>query len=145
MLDLGLSKAQVAKIISVSPQVLGYSIEQNLKPTVQWMLDLGLNKAQVSKVISVFPPVLGYSLEKNMKVKWDMLRCFLSRDCTLELVSSFPPIFGYKVDRLRSRIEWLDNQGQIRKLASAMFLSQADFDRRYGSACPKTFRALYMM
>eukprot|EP00435_Cladocopium_sp_Y103_P034479 s143_g8.t3 len=141
MLDLGLNKAQVAKMISGFPQVLGCSIEKNLKPTVQWMLDLGLNKAQVSKVILVFPALLGYSLEKNMKVKWELLRCFLSKDSTLELVAAFPPIFGYKLDRLRSRIECLDDEGKIRKLASAMSLSQADFDRRFCSACPETSRA----
>jgi mTERF domain-containing protein len=138
MLDLGLKKAHVAKIISVFPQVLGCSVQDNLKPTVQWMLDLGLNKAQVNKAISVFPQLLGCSVEKNLKVKWDLLRCFLCNHSVLEVVASFPPIFGYKLDRLRSRIECLDDQGKIQKLASAMSLSQADFDRRFGAACPKT-------
>ena len=33
MKGLGLSQSQVAKVIATCPQVLGYSMEANLKPT----------------------------------------------------------------------------------------------------------------
>ena len=54
LLELGLSKRQVAKAVAGFPRVLGYSIEQNLKPTVQWLLELGLSKRQVAKAVAGF-------------------------------------------------------------------------------------------
>ena len=35
----GLDKSQVAKVLVRVPQVLGYSLEENLRPTVQWLRD----------------------------------------------------------------------------------------------------------
>ena len=41
------------------PQTLGYSIEQNLKHTTDWILGLGLSKAQLAKVVAGHPQILG--------------------------------------------------------------------------------------
>ena len=70
--DVGLSQAQVAKVIATMPSVLGYSIEANLKPTVAWLEDVGLSQPQVAKVIAAKPQVLGLSIEANLKptVAW---------------------------------------------------------------------------
>ena len=40
-LDLGLTKSQFAKAVASCPKILDYSIEQNLKPTVQYFWTLG--------------------------------------------------------------------------------------------------------
>ena len=47
---LGLSKMQVAKAVAAFPQILGCSVQQNLKPTVEWL-----------------------------KESWDLARCKLQR------------------------------------------------------------------
>ena len=52
--DVGLGRAQVAKVVAGFPNVLGLSIEGNLKATVAWLEDVGLGRAQVAKVIGVF-------------------------------------------------------------------------------------------
>ena len=59
-----LTASQVAKVIATSPAVLGYSIEANLKPTVEWIKGLGLSRSQVAKVIAAFPRVLGLSMRR---------------------------------------------------------------------------------
>ena len=59
-------------MIAICPPVLGYSIQANMKPTVEWIKGLGLSQSQVAKVIATFPAVLGLSIEANLKptVEW---------------------------------------------------------------------------
>ena len=58
----------------LSPQVRGYSVEQNLKPKVKWLSDLGMTREQVAKVMVVFPGILGLSLDKNLGQKRALLQ-----------------------------------------------------------------------
>ena len=78
LLELGLSKMQVAKAVAVKPQPLGYSVEENLKLTVEWLLELGLSKMQVAKVVASFPPILGLSVENNLQPKSALLRAYFT-------------------------------------------------------------------
>ena len=96
--ELGLSKDQVAKVIAVFPRLLGYSIEQNLKPTVQWLLDSGLSKSQVAKAAGVCPQLLGLSIEQNLKptVQW-LLDLGLSKSQVAKVVAAFAPILGLSI------------------------------------------------
>ncbi|CAE7632022.1 MTERF5, partial [Symbiodinium pilosum] len=55
--DVGLSRAQVAKVIAVCPAVLGLSIEGNLKPT-------DFTDGQVCNMIVQLPAMLGYSYSR---------------------------------------------------------------------------------
>ena len=93
--DVGLSRAQVAKVIAVKPQVLGLSIEGNLRPTVAWLEDVGLSRAQVAKVIAVFPSVLGYSIEGNLRptVAW-LEDVGLSRAQVAKVIAVCPSVLG---------------------------------------------------
>ena len=68
-----MTDTQVAKAVAVQPQFLGLSIEDNLKPTVQWFRELGLTDAQVAKAVAGFPPLLAYNVERNMKRKVTLL------------------------------------------------------------------------
>ena len=109
---MGLGKDQVAKVVATAPQTLGYSIEQNLKPTVEWLSELGLSKAQVAKVVSAFPNVCGYSIEKKMaSVHW-LLYFGLSRSEVASTLAVKPQILGYSLERnLKPKVRWLQDWG----------------------------------
>ena len=111
--NLGLSEAQVTKVVAGFPHILGYSIEQNLKPTVQWLLELGLSKAQVTKVIAGFPQILGYSIEQNLKptVQW-LVDLGLSKAQVAKAVAGSPRILGYSIEQnLKPTVQWLLDLG----------------------------------
>ena len=113
LLKLGLSKAQVAKVVATFPRILGYSIEQNLKPTAQWLLDLGLSTAQVAKVVATFPQILGCSIEHNLKptVQW-LLDLGLSKTQVAKVVATFPQTLGYSIEQnLKPTVQWLLDLG----------------------------------
>ena len=72
LLDLGLTRAQISKLIATDPALLDCRVEQNLQPTVQWLLDLGLTKSQIAKAVATFPKILGFSIEQKLQptVQW---------------------------------------------------------------------------
>ena len=113
LLDLDLTKSQVAKAVSACPQILGYSIEQNLKPTVQWFLGLGLTKTQVVKAAATFPQMLGLSIEQNLKptVQW-FLDLGLTKSQVAKAVSTYPQILGYSIAlNLKPTVQWFLDLG----------------------------------
>ena len=88
------------KVVAASPQVFGYSIEQNLKPKVQWLKHLGLNLTQITKMIVAFPPILGLSVEGNLKrkVQW-LMELGLIQDQVVKVIVSQPSYFRKSVDK----------------------------------------------
>ena len=127
-------------MIATSPQVLGLSIEANLKPTVEWMKGLGLSQSQVAKVIATFPPVLGYSIQANFRVKFMLIQNFFPGGADLmqsvftgaaELLARSPRLWSYRYSRLEHRLHMLKSQGQLSKLAIAMTLGSDAFGRRF--------------
>jgi mTERF domain-containing protein len=97
-LDLGLTEGQVAKALATFPPILGLSIEQNLKPTVQYLLDLGLTEGQVAKVLATFPPILGLSIEQNLKLTFGWLQGFgVQKVKFLKLLMGWPRLLGYSI------------------------------------------------
>ena len=113
LLDLGLTKGQVAKAVARYPRILGYSIERNLNPTVHWFLDLGLTKGQVAKALATHPPILGYSIERNLNptVHW-FLDLGLTKGQVAKALATHPPILGYSIERnLNPTIHWFLDLG----------------------------------
>ena len=95
---LDLEQDQAAKAVAYFPQILGCSVEQNLKPTVKWLLDLGLSTDQVAKAVACFPRILGLSINENLKptVQW-LLDLGLSKDQVGKVVAGHSRILGYSI------------------------------------------------
>ena len=73
--ELGLTENDVDEIIETFPQVLGYSLEDNIKPKVEYFVtELSLSKKDIGEIIKTHPQVLGYSLEDNIKPKVELLK-----------------------------------------------------------------------
>ena len=111
--EVGLNTWQVAKLITTSPQVLGLSIEENLKPTVEWIKGLGLNQSQVAKLIATCPSVLRYSIEANLKPTVEWIKGLgLSQSQVAKLIATFPPVLGLSIDaNLKPTVEWIKGLG----------------------------------
>ena len=80
LLDVGLSRRQVAKVISQFPAVLTYSISSNLSQK-RHLLQKFFTAQDISSVIERHPPILGYSyarLAHRLKLVQDCL--VLSRE-----------------------------------------------------------------
>ena len=110
---LRLTDCLVKAVICKWPQILGLSIEANLKPTVAWLRDLGLSQVQVAKIIAVQPSVLGYSIEANLKptVAW-LHDLGLSQVQVAKIIAVQPSVLGYSIEaNLKPTVAWLHDLG----------------------------------
>jgi mTERF domain-containing protein len=91
------------------PQILGLSIQQNLKPTLRWFSSLGLERGHIAKIISYHPRIVGFSIQKKLgpTVQW-FLDIGLSKSQMSKCVASFPQLIGLSAQgNLRGKVELL--------------------------------------
>ena len=106
---LGLSEAQLQKVVVALPAVLSLSFESNLEPSLaKLQARLGLSEAQLQKVVVALPSVLGYSFESNLSPTLDFLQreLALSLEALRERVVRMPALLGYSLaKRYQPRLE----------------------------------------
>ncbi|CAK9018878.1 Transcription termination factor MTERF5, partial [Durusdinium trenchii] len=88
---------------------VGQSIDNNLKPKLQWLSQLGLDKSQVAKAVAACPSILGYSIEQNLKptVQW-LLDLGLSKTQVAKAVAKSPAFLGLSIEKnLKPTVQWL--------------------------------------
>ena len=89
------------------------SIEQALKPTLDFLLELGLSKGQGARAVARHPQLLGLSIEQNLKstVQW-LLDLGLSKAQVAKAVAGFPQILGLSTEQnLKPTFGWLLDSG----------------------------------
>jgi hypothetical protein len=99
---LGLSEAQLQKIVVALPSVLSYSFESNIEPSLAKLQSrLELSEAQLQKVVVAMPSVLCYSFEANLGPKLNFLQAELdlSLDVLREKVLATPSRLGFSLTR----------------------------------------------
>ena len=112
---LGLSEAELRKVVLRLPQVLGYSIEGNILPSLTALqARLGLSEAELRTVVLRLPAVLGYSMDDNVLPTIDFLQGELGlTDKRLrERIVGYPAMLGCSIERrLRPRVELCHEMG----------------------------------
>ena len=73
----------------------GQSIDNNLKPKLQWLSQLGLGKSQMAKAVIAFPGILRYRVQQNLKptVRW-LLDLGVNKTQVAKAVATNPAILG---------------------------------------------------
>jgi len=98
---LGLSEAQLQKVVVTQPAVLGLSFESNVEPSLaKLQARLGLSEAQLQKVVVTQPPVLGFSFESNVEPSLAKLqaRLGLSEAQLQKVVVTLPAVLSYSFE-----------------------------------------------
>ncbi|CAN0273600.1 unnamed protein product, partial [Ectocarpus fasciculatus] len=72
---LGVDRAAVSKVLKLNPSLFGSSIENSLRPKLEWLGEggLGLEEADIAIVVRACPNVLSYSVEDNLEPKMQWL------------------------------------------------------------------------
>eukprot|EP00638_Chattonella_subsalsa_P007983 CAMPEP_0117746538 /NCGR_PEP_ID=MMETSP0947-20121206/8003_1 /TAXON_ID=44440 /ORGANISM="Chattonella subsalsa, Strain CCMP2191" /LENGTH=365 /DNA_ID=CAMNT_0005563875 /DNA_START=97 /DNA_END=1194 /DNA_ORIENTATION=- len=69
--DVGLTSAQVGQLALAYPSLLTLSLENNLKPKVEYLLNKGLGKKRLRPLFMGYPSVIGSSFEKKIKPRFE--------------------------------------------------------------------------
>ncbi|KAK4787774.1 hypothetical protein SAY86_011607 [Trapa natans] len=67
LFSVGVKQRDVKRILLRQPQVLEYTVENNLKPHVAFLKGLGISNSRIGQIIARSPSILSYSVEKSLK------------------------------------------------------------------------------
>ncbi|XP_031254725.1 transcription termination factor MTERF5, chloroplastic-like isoform X2 [Pistacia vera] len=88
---LGLSSMSIVKILIQWPRIVGYNVEENLRPTVEYFRSLGVD---VPMLLRKSPRTLGRSIEGNLK---PVTEFFLAKGYRVEdvrtMISRYPALY----------------------------------------------------
>jgi hypothetical protein len=99
---LGLSDAELRKMVRSMPAIIGYSFEGNIKPTLDAVQGhLGLSDDELRKMVRSMPFIIGLSFEANIKPKFDWLQQALGLDSAqlVELLQKQGTLLGMSLDK----------------------------------------------
>ncbi|KAJ0039570.1 hypothetical protein Pint_26848 [Pistacia integerrima] len=112
LLDLGVAKSEIPKILVQRPHLCGHSISGKIIPMMLYLEDMGVDKKQWAKVIFRSPGLLSHSRQKLQAVVNFLHELGLSGDSVGKVLTRFPRIVCYSVeDNLRPTAEYFKRLG----------------------------------
>jgi mTERF domain-containing protein len=129
--ELRVDQKKVARLLATSPQLLGLSVENNIRPKIRFLVEeVGITN--VGQVIGSFPNILGYSVENNMRPKLEYLSKHILKVPMSKLgrpLEKCPQLLGYSLEkRIKPRHLLLANRGL--KLGLSRMLAPTDLEFR---------------
>ena len=98
---LGLSDEETVRLLVRHPEVLGYSFESNVAPTIDALQrELGMSNGELSELLLGAPSMLGLSVEGTLLPRIASLRSLLAlrTDELRQMLRKFPRLLTYQVE-----------------------------------------------
>nr|XP_027109967.1 transcription termination factor MTERF5, chloroplastic isoform X4 [Coffea arabica] len=93
--EVGLSAENVGKVLTRCPNIISYSVEDKLRPTVEYFSSLGID---VAHLLQRSPQTFGLSIEANLK---PLTEFFLERGYSIEdvrtMISRYGALYTFSV------------------------------------------------
>ncbi|PQM35901.1 uncharacterized protein Pyn_04049 [Prunus yedoensis var. nudiflora] len=67
LLSVGVKQRDVRRMLLRQPQILEYTVENNLKSHVAFLMSLGIPSSRVGQIIAAAPSLFSYSVENSLK------------------------------------------------------------------------------
>ncbi|XP_021815829.1 transcription termination factor MTERF9, chloroplastic isoform X1 [Prunus avium] len=67
LLSVGVKQRDVRRMLLRQPQILEYTVENNLKSHVAFLMSLGIPSSRVGQIIAATPSLFSYSVENSLK------------------------------------------------------------------------------
>lgn len=104
--ELGAPRDSIVKMITKHPQLLHYSIEDGLKPRINFLRSIGMCNSDILKVLTSLTQVLSLSLEGNLRPKYIYLVNELKNE--VKALTKYPMYLSLSLDqRIRPRHRFL--------------------------------------
>ncbi|KAF6149595.1 hypothetical protein GIB67_011204 [Kingdonia uniflora] len=100
LLSIGVKHRDIRKILLRQPQILEYTVENNLKSHVAFLVDLGIPDSRIGQIITAAPSLLSYSVEQSLKptVRYLIEEVGIKRNDLSKVVQLSPQILVQRID-----------------------------------------------
>ncbi|KAL8462324.1 hypothetical protein ACS0TY_033391 [Phlomoides rotata] len=100
LLSVGVKHQDIRKIILRQPQILQYTVENNLKSHVSFLCSLGIPGSRIGQIITATPSLFSYSVENSLKptVKYLLEEIGIQEKDISKVVQLSPQILVQRID-----------------------------------------------
>ncbi|MCE3215756.1 Transcription termination factor mterf9, chloroplastic [Datura stramonium] len=100
LLSVGVKHKDIRKIILRQPQLLEYTVENNLKSHVTFLASLGIPDSRIGQIITATPSLFSYSVENSLKptVTYLIEEVGIEKNDLAKVVQLSPQILVQRID-----------------------------------------------
>ncbi|KAG8386041.1 hypothetical protein BUALT_Bualt03G0107800 [Buddleja alternifolia] len=100
LLSVGVKHKDIKRIIMRQPQILEYTVENNLKSHVSFLSSLGIPESRIGQIITATPSLFSYSVENSLKptVKYLLDEIGIQEKDLSKVVQLSPQILVQRID-----------------------------------------------
>lgn len=110
LMSVGVKHKDIRKIILRQPQILQYTVENNLKSHVSFLCSLGIPGSRIGQIITATPSLFSYSVENSLKptVKYLLEEIGIQEKDICKVVQLSPQILVQRIDNTwNTRLDFL--------------------------------------
>ncbi|KAL6999157.1 Transcription termination factor mterf9, chloroplastic [Sarracenia purpurea var. burkii] len=100
LLSVGVKDKDIRKILLRQPQILEYTVENNLKSHIAFLLSLGIPDSRIGQIITATPSLFSYSVENSLKptVRYLLEEVGIKKSDLSKVVQLSPQILVQRID-----------------------------------------------
>ncbi|GFZ21930.1 mitochondrial transcription termination factor family protein [Actinidia rufa] len=100
LLSVGVKHRDIRKILMRQPQILEYTVENNLKSHVAFLASLGIPDSRIGQIIAATPSLFSYSVENSLKptVRYLLEEVGIQKSDLGKVVQLSPQILVQRID-----------------------------------------------
>jgi len=123
---LGLDSQALASVLSKQPSILHLSIQNSLKPRVDYLRhELGIASEDLAKVITRNPAVLTFSVEDQIAPRVEFLKGLgISHDNVAKLILRHPQTLQYSFEGIKEHVDFLSKECKMNEDEVAKTISR---------------------
>lgn len=137
--SLGLAVKDIGRLLTHCPNMLGYSIENRLHPSVKFLQALGIQKETLQKLVTLFPHVLCRKADKAFRPVVEHLHNIgFSSQPVATIAASYPPVLIISIHHsLQPKLDFLVT------VMSHPIDDAVDYPAFFGSSLHRTIKLRY--
>ncbi|BBN04719.1 mTERF domain-containing protein, mitochondrial [Marchantia polymorpha subsp. ruderalis] len=119
--EVGVQKKDFGNLLFANPYIAGSSVEECLRPKVEFLRQRGITKEEMGKMVLRSPQILTYSLEgKLLAIEQKLLEAGLKDEEIGRVFVRYPALIGTSISKFDKNVQSLKEAG-ISDIARAIF------------------------
>lgn len=100
LISVGVKQKDIRKILLRQPQILEYTVENNLKSHVAFLTSLGIPDSRIGQIITATPSLFSYSVENSLKptVRYLLEEVGIKKNDLSKVVQLSPQILVQRIE-----------------------------------------------
>ncbi|KAL6010297.1 hypothetical protein ACLOJK_000728 [Asimina triloba] len=100
LLNIGVKHRDIKKMLMRQPQILEYTVENNLKSHVAFLVSLGIPDSRIGQIITAAPSLFSYSVEHSLKptIRYLIEEVGIKESDVSKVVQLSPQILVQRID-----------------------------------------------